>query len=243
MDSETTSAIKAAAGTRVFWGHQSVGGNVLQGLTVLLSETQTIWTIAKVGDVPLSSGPALLHQGIGKNGVPTEKIDDFANSVRSLAEPKPKITFMKLCFADVNRETDVDKLIEYYTRTLQQLKSEYPSVVFGHATVPLAPEADSYKDRLKRLAGIEIPKERDNLRRVQYNALLRRAFPKDPLFDLDRIESTRRDGTRVQFQLDGQVGYALAREYAGDGSGHLNTIGSKLAAMGLVRFVASTVTR
>jgi len=243
MDAETTSAMKAVAGTRVYWGHQSVGGNILQGLAVLLSESQTSWTIAEIGSTPLPGGPALLHQRIGQNGAPTGKMDDFAKSVRSLAEPKPKLAFMKLCYVDVNRETDVNKLIEYYTKTLQQLKSEYPSMVFGHATVPLAPAADGFKDRLKRMAGIEIAKERDNLRRTEYNALLRKAFPNDPLFDLDLVESTHRDGTRVQFQIDGQVGYALASEYAGDGSGHLNATGAKLAAMRLARFIASAVTR
>jgi hypothetical protein len=242
MDAETTSAIKAAAGTRVYWGHQSVGGNILEGLAALLSESQTSWPIYEVGRSPLPSGPALLHQRIGHNGVPTEKIDDFAKSVRSLADPKPKLAFMKLCFSDVNRETDVNKLIEYYATTLRQLKSDYPNIVFGHATVPLVPAADSYKDRLKRLAGIQIAKERDNLRRSEYNALLRKAFPQDPLFALDVIESTQPNGARLQFQIEGQVGYALASEYAGDASGHLNTTGAKLAAMELVRFVASAAT-
>jgi hypothetical protein len=243
MDAETTSAIKAIAAMRIYWGHQSVGGNVIQGLAVLLSESQTPWTVAEIGSTPPPGGPAFLHQRIGRNGEPTEKMDDFAKSVRSFAEPKPKLAFMKLCYVDVNRNTDVNKLIEYYTKTLQQLKREFPSVVFGHATVPLAPAADSFKDRLKRLVGIEIKKERDNLRRTEYNALLRKAFPNDPLFALDVIESTRPDGTKVQFQLDGEDGYALASEYAGDESGHLNATGARLAAMGLIRFVASAATR
>jgi hypothetical protein len=243
IDGETMAAIKVAAGTRVYWGHQSVGGNILQGLAVLLSESQTSWAISEVGRSPLPSGPALLHQKIGHNGVPTEKMDDFAKSVRGLADPKPKLAFMKLCFVDVNRKTDVNKLIAYYAKTLRQLKSDFPGMVFGHATVPLAPAADSLKDRLKRLAGIEIARDQDNLRRAEYNALLRKEFPQDPLFDLDVIESTHRDGARVQFQLNGQVGYALASEYAGDGDGHLNATGSKLTAMELIRFIASAAVR
>ena len=93
------------------------------------------------------------------------------------------------------------------------------------------------------MAGIEIARDQDNLRRAEYNALLRKEFPQDPLFDLDVIESTHRDGARVQFQLNGQVGYALASEYAGDGDGHLNATGSKLTAMELIRFIASAAVR
>jgi hypothetical protein len=243
MNTETTSAIKAIAGVRIFWGHQSVGGNVLEGLKGLLTESQTAWPIVEMGSAPLPNGPALLHQRIGENGNPKGKMDAFARSIRELAEPKPKLAFMKLCYVDVNRDTDVDKLIEYYSKIVTQLKSEHPSVVFAHATVPLAPEASGIKDRLKHWVGVELKKERDNLRRVRYNALLRKTFPDDPLFDLERIESTRQDGTRVQFQLDGQTAYALAKEYSGDGSGHLNVFGKKLAAMGLVGFLAAAVSR
>jgi hypothetical protein len=242
MNSDTTSALNTIMGYRVFWGHQSVGGNIIDGLKVLLAESNTSWHMAEIPKDALPAGPAFIHQRIGQNGDPKGKMDAFARSIREMPS-KPQLAFMKLCYVDVNRSTDVEDLIAHYANTLGKLKAEYPDVVFAHVTVPLAPEAMGIKDRIKRLAGIELKKERDNLRRGQYNALLRKTFPGDPLFDLDRVESTRPDGTRAQFSLDGQTALALAADYAGDESGHLNAAGEKRAAIELVQFLKAAIAR
>jgi len=139
MDKETVEALKQVAGERVFFGHQSVGGNILGGLESLLAASGTNWAVVDITAGQAPGGPALLHARIGENGTPTGKIDDFGRAIAKMTPAKPKFAFMKLCYVDVRSDADVAKLLDYYTKALTKLKSEHPDTTFGHVTVPLAP--------------------------------------------------------------------------------------------------------
>ncbi len=58
------------------------------------------------------------------------------------------------------------------------------------------------------------------------------------IFDLARIESTRPDGTRNEFDWNGQVAYSMLDAYSSDG-GHLNEIGRRLAAEELIHTLST----
>jgi hypothetical protein len=241
MDSSSKHSANRASHARVFFAHQSVGSNTLEGLKALLKVSGTRWPIASVeqGDPP--QGPALLHATPGENGDPKSKMDGFAATLATLRADRPELAFMKFCFTDITYETDVDAVFSQYQSTIAKLKSEYPDVVFGHVTVPLATRVGGVKDRIKRLAGIAVKEDLSNVRRTEFNRKLRTSFAGDPLLDLERVESTRPDGTREQSTVDGATAYALAPEYASDPWGHLNAPGAQLAARELLRFVADGV--
>jgi hypothetical protein len=180
---------------------------------------------------------------LGENTQPKTKIDGFARALRTWSGDKPQVAALKLCFVDVTDSTNVTELLRYYADTMRQLKAEFPSVVFGHATVPLATESDSLKAKVKRLIGRRISEDAANAVRTQYNRALREMFPNDPILDLERVESMRANGTRVAVTIDGAEAYGLAAEYASDPWGHLNESGARLAAAELARFVVDAASR
>jgi hypothetical protein len=243
MNESATQALHQASTARVLFAHQSVGANILGGLRTLLESTGSRWPIVDVGSGTVPDGPALLEIRAGKNGLPKTKVDDFAKAIATLPGAKPQVAFMKLCFVDVTYASDVSEILDYYRKAIERLKEEHPDVVFGHVTVPLATHVNGAKDRVKRLIGRPVKEDLSNAKRQEYNRLLRAAFPKDPLLDLERVESTHPDGTREQSTVEGAPVLALATEYASDPWGHLNAAGSQLAARELVRFVADALSR
>jgi hypothetical protein len=243
MTDSATKELQQASNARVLFAHQSVGANILGGLGTLLESSGVRWPIVEAGSGALPDGPALLEIRPGQNGLPKTKIDGFAEAIASLPGAKPQVAFMKLCFVDVTYESNVSEILDYYRKAIDRLKAEHPDIVFGHVTVPLATRVNGAKDRVKRLVGRPVKEDFSNVKRQEYNRLLRAAFPADPLLDLERVESTHPDGTREQSTVDGAPVLALAPEYASDPWGHLNAVGSQLAARELVRFVADALSR
>src|SRR5207249_2637509 len=102
-------------------------------------------------------------------------------------------------------------------------------IFFGHqsvgVTAPLTDVQGGAKGLLKRLLGRAPYGAVENLRREQYNALLRAAYRgREPIFDLARVESIAPDGRAVTAQWNGSVVPVLAPAFTDDG-GHLNAPG------------------
>jgi len=73
----------ALSGRRVFFGHQSVGANVLSGVRTVLADTPGVrLELVEASDPGALDRPVLAHAFIGRNGDPMGKIDHF----RSLLE-------------------------------------------------------------------------------------------------------------------------------------------------------------
>jgi hypothetical protein len=223
--------LSAAARTTVFFGHQSVGRNVLDGLDGIYAahgqRTPTGWSDAYIGE----------------NGDPLGKIDDFEARIRGGVGAEVDVALMKLCYVDVTERTDVDALFERYRTTMADLERDFPDVRFLHVTAPLTTEAgpvSRLKAGIKTLLGREVVESRaDNVARERFNALMREEYGPDRLFDLAGIESTAPDGTRVSGNVDGRDYFALHSGYAAD-SGHLDQEASMLAAAHLVARVAGS---
>ncbi|MGO9926585.1 MAG: hypothetical protein ACLPLP_10755 [Mycobacterium sp.] len=77
----------------------------------------------------------------------------------------------------------------------------------------------------------------ENVARERLNALIRREYGGRHLFDLAAIESTKPDGTRVSGRYDSQGYFGLYDGYASD-VGHLNAVGSKIAATDFLDAIA-----
>ncbi len=79
----------------------------------------------------------------------------------------------------------------------------------------------------------------DNIRREQFNELMRREYTgREPIFDLAAVESTAPDGARQTFEFQGQRGLALFPPYASDGR-HLGEAGRRRVAEELLVLLAS----
>ncbi len=226
---------------RVFFGHQSVGGNIIAGLTALAKEVGVDIAIAPEGESP--PGPGIIHAAAGRNNHPSSKIASLATALENMADNLPQQAMVKLCYVDFNPDTDSEAVFRDYRDTMISLQRQYPAVTLIHATVPLTTRPVSVKDVVKRLIGRSVWEDDANTRRAAYNQRLRETFKEQPLFDLARIESTRPDGSTETFtnRQSGSIA-ALYPGYASD-DGHLNAQGRRLAAVEFARVIAGAANK
>ena len=222
------------AGTRIIFGHQSVGRDLLDGLRDLGAEREGVTIVHDRAGVAGDSG--LVEFAIGENGKPQTKMADFAAALAPLGDSASGVALFKYCYLDITPQTDVDVLFARHRETVRAIRDRHPDLTFVHVTAPLTVDEPTPKLLIKKLLGK--PTARDaNAKRTAFNAMLRREYAGEPLFDLERVESTRPDGSRSAVRVDGATVYTLASEYTDDG-GHLNATGRKVAAAELVAVLA-----
>lgn len=231
--------LSTVARTRVFFGHQSVGENILNGVSAVFSAHGiTAPPIEQGGATEAgAAGGFISHEFIGENEKPFLKIEDFDHVIRGGMGDKVDVAMMKLCYVDVASSTDVDALFARYRSTMTSLKREYPDVTFVHATVPLTTEQSLMAKLKARLRGSDRFSQAENVARERLNTLIRNEYSDDHLFDLAALESTLPDGQRSSGSHDGQPYFALYSGYSSD-LGHLNEIGSEVAASGFLKAIA-----
>ena len=139
---------------------------------------------------------------------------------------------------DISPETNVDSLLEHYLGTMKSLEARHPRLTFVYCTIPLTRPSAPWKRMLNGLLGKGLPDpDLCNIKRFEYNELLRKPEAGKPLFDIALVESTLPDGSRETFTNEGTTYEVLAQGYALD-DGHLNDLGSDVAARALVASVA-----
>jgi len=210
------------AGTRVFFGHQSVGQDVLGGVRRLAERGEQV--------------PVIQDARLGANEDPLLKIQDFDARLRGGVAEQVDVAMMKLCYIDITARTDVAALLAAYRTTLAGLERDYPDVAFVHVTVPLTAERSRLSRLRARLTGNDRYGADENVARERLNALIRAEYA-GRLFDLAAVESTRPDGTRVTGRHEGSDYYALHDGYAAD-LGHLDAAGAEVAAAAWLAAVA-----
>ena len=237
-----TEDLTAVARTRVFFGHFSVGMNVLNAVPgVYADHGVSAPPIERGGTQPGPNGGFIAHQFIGEDVKPLLKLEDFDRTMRGGMGRQVDVALMKFCSVDITTSTDVDALFARYRDTMGALERDFPNVTFIHVTVPLTTEpglVTELKTRLKTLLGRRDGRGQPaNVTRERLNALIRGEYAGRHLFDLAAIESTKPDGTRVSGRYDTQGYFALYDGYASDQI-HLNAVGSKIAATAFLDAIA-----
>jgi len=238
-------ALNKVAHQIVFFGHQSVGYNIIDGIKdISLEHPSVSINIIELNDrTPANREPAFMHAVVGHNTEPISKLKDFSRYLDTGLGRKVNIAFVKFCYVDITQGSDVQKIFNRYKETIDNLKNKYPNVTFVHLTAPLTSKQNDIKtlaqNIIKRIIARPVRSYKDNISRNAYNELLKREYEgKEPVFDLAAIESTLPDGSRVSYSEDGVNFYALAPEYTDDG-GHLNKQGRRIVAIKLVEFLAT----
>jgi hypothetical protein len=242
MTSADRDALAVLAGARVYFGHQSVGQNLMAGLTLLAEEADGTGLRIVTAEEADATEPEFIHGRIGANGDPVRKIDDFVAAIDGWQGSVPDVALMKLCYIDFETQTDVDELYRHYRRSIDGLAARHPGIVIVHATVPLTTYGRG--NALKRLAYRILGKPHDNevanVRRQAFNEMLLAGAVGEPVFDIARVESTRPDGSRVTFEVEGRQYPSLNPDYSSDG-GHLNEAGRRVGAWELARVLAGAL--
>lgn len=225
------SALRKLSENRICFGHQSVGFNILEGVKDIMRDNPKVkLKIIETQNREDYQSPVLGHFKVGKNEDAKSKCDHFVQTVEQKIGSKADIAFFKFCFVDVTASSNVMEVFSYYRDSMAYLKKKYPKVTFVHVTVPLTTVQTGWKVPVKRLLRKPIDGYDDNVRRNEFNDLLRKEYlGKEPLFDLAEIESTYLDGKRSSFEMGGKLYHSLIEQYTDDG-GHLNKEGRKITA-------------
>ena len=228
--------IDLVGSARVFFHHMSVGDNVLAGLS-RVAPTLALKEVSPADGPVVVDGPAVWHGLLGRNGDPLGKIAAFEAALdgadgKGLQSP-PDIALMKLCYEDIQAETDVNALFARYQEAITRLKQKHPLVRFVHVTAPLLPKDTGVKEFIKGTLGFKDGNARANMARGRYNSMVKKSFGDDVIFDLAQAESTHPNGAVEAFEREGAVWQSLVPAYTQDGA-HLAGVGQERAAQALV---------
>jgi hypothetical protein len=240
----TTANLTAVARTRMFFGYQSVGMNVLDAVPAVYADHGVSAPPVEQGRAePGPDGGFIAYKSIDEGVVDAGKtaLRDFDRAMRAGMGRQVDVALMNLCWGDVFSDTDVDALFARYRDTMAALERDFPNVTFIHVTVPLTTEPGLFTE-LKTWVKTHIGRrdvfgQRANVLRERLNALIRGEYAGRHLFDLAAIESTKPDGTRVSGHYDNQGYFALYDGYASDVAS-LNAVGAKIAATAFLEAIA-----
>src|SRR3954471_22865057 len=229
--------LQRVAHERIYFGHQSVGANVLDGVKELSAAEGVPLKITELPQAAGLQGPGIGHLFVPENGDPLRKLASFKRALGTGSQAD--VALVKFCYVDINADTDMRALFDAYRETVDELRAKNPRTTFVHVTLPLTTVQTGPKAWVKWLLGRAPYGTIENVKRDQYNTLLRRTYAgREPIFDLARLESIAADGTQATVEWDGTVAPALGPANSKAG-GPLNRIGRLRPAEEFVRALAA----
>lgn len=215
----------------IFFGHQSVGNNIMAGISDVMREKPHIrLNIQETSDPRALSKAVFAHYKVGENHKPLSKNEGFRRYMDAGIGGKADFAFYKYCYVDIKADTEVNRLFNEYRANMAALKARHPGTRFVHVTVPVTVVQSGWKASVKKLMGKPVGGYADNIKRNEFNELMRKEYAgREPIFDLAAVEAARPAGQRETFSANGREYMALAPEYASDGR-HLNEKGRRHVA-------------
>lgn len=241
---QVKSDLQAISQARIYFGHQSVGRNILAGVAALSAD---VGVPVHIQEIPVGSapppGPGLFHSNVGRNTAPESKVDDFLAGLRAADTSHFDLALLKFCYLDLDDDSPAgaaDRIFERYTSAMAEARSEFPETAVLYTTMPILADPPGVKTLIKRMIGKSTWTDHANILRAGYNSRIRATVPERDVVDLARFESTRPDGSRSSFSADGEQIETLVLEYTKDG-GHLNEVGQRRVASAFVHALAEAL--
>ena len=177
LDNVSAADWEKLAGKKIFFGHQSVGYDIMEGVSALRKEHPSIrLTIVETTDPSRFDAPVFAHAQVGRNEDPDSKCEAFERYMDSGIGSRADIAFFKFCYVDINRETDVGKVFESYKAMVRRVKTKYPGLILVHVTIPLTSSEYSLEARMKTIAKRLLGKSDTNIGRSELNERIRKEF-------------------------------------------------------------------
>ena len=231
----TPSEWQALSNRRVLFAHQSVGQNILEGVASLAGQAGVQLPVTKLQESGATNGAGIVHFFVGQNEDPASKLKDFAKTLEEGKAKAADVALVKFCYIDFKENSNAKALAEQYSSTLDRLSQQCPNTHFVAVTAPLTVVQTGPKAWVKRLLGRTPSGLADNLRRREFNDLIRIQYGQSGrLFDLAKIES--QDSGSYEYQ--NRPIETLNPSFTYD-DGHLNEYGRKVVATQLVKYLAS----
>lgn len=217
------------AGVAIYFGHQSVGGQLMDAVATLLAgNAGPEPTLLAAPEASQIDPGDWAHAYIGQNQAPLTKLDAFRAALSGPIGGRVQIAFVKLCYVDAysTAAESPSGLFASYQGMVAAVQAERPGVRLVHVTMPLVTVAAESSDGWA-----------SNARREAYNDLLRRAYGAQ-VFDLALLEATDPTGAVVVNPASGARG--MYAGWSSDG-GHLNAAGAARIGRALVAHLSSTL--
>ena len=223
---------------KIYFGHQSVGYNMIDGIEAILNENPNIKLNIKKGkNIDLFNIPIFAHDNNGSNRDTKAKIDDFCNTLKNGLGNTVDIAGFKFCYVDIENDSDIKGIFDYYKMKMNEISLKFPKVKIIHFTVPIKSLQAGPKGFIKKLLGKDIG-IKDNMARLYFNELLVNEYKDHFIFDLAEAESTYSDGSREYSEVDGKTIFTMIPAYTNDG-GHLSKKGKLIIGSDLLIFLTN----
>jgi hypothetical protein len=237
-DARLPPGVDKLARLRIFFGHQSVGMNLLDGVKRLAAEGGAGIRVVETTDPEGLAPGTLAHFFVPENGDPERKLASFETALDAGIGEVADVVLLKFCYVDFGPSTDAAALFARYQALVARQRARHPGLVFVHVTVPLTTVQGGLKGLVKRALGRVPAGVAENAKREEYSDLVRRSYGgKEPVFDLARLESTAPDGAVASASDGARRVPALFAEYTDDG-GHLTAQAQVLLARELLTTLA-----
>lgn len=235
------SMLKQIDQTTIYFGHRSVGNNILGGINEWEKDAGIQLNIVDSDEFSEVKSPAFVHFRIGENGDPIGKIDAFVSAIARISNDTFSLAFFKFCFADISDTTQINPLFNYFKEQMLYLKDNYPNIKIILVTAPYTSIQKGMKAIIKRALLMPLGGQMENMRRSEFNDRMVNEMGNEfPIFDLARVESTLPKGEPNTYNFKGNTYPALADIYTHDQC-HLNDYGSKIAAYNLIAFLSHEI--
>lgn len=190
--------------SRIFFGHQSVGNNLIEAAKGLGYTFKYALRGADLAAMGLSEAP------VADNRDPLRKVKSFAElMVKEKIGERADLAGFKLCYVDFEDSLKTGGLEKTYATRIAELRMAYPQLKFFHVTPPLTTDNPAF-----------------NKQRLEFGEFLKKTYAdQDVVVDLAAVESQQPDGTPCT--LGGHR--ALCSQYASD-NGHLKGEGATRGA-------------
>ena len=239
----------------MFFGHNSVGGEIVDGLG---SVVQNLRIISHSRSLISSNGAAYFNQNGSRQpgllnvstydlyrnyGQARQSVELFVEQVRfiingnaTIPGQRLDIVFLKFCFYAFYDMTDeqADLLFDYYATQMDALQSQYPELIVVHFTQTIRP-CGNFQNIYDA-----------NTRSMHYRSrMLERYGHTGRVFDLALIEATAPNGQVNHCSYRDNAGnpvLGLYQSYAPSSTsndGHLSTAGRQAVARRLADFLAN----
>src|SRR2546421_6390993 len=142
-DSALPADMMRIAQERIYFGHQSVGANILEGVKQLADGAGVPLRIIESPSAEGLAAGSIAHVFLAENGAPLRKLQSFKNALGEGAGVD--IALMKFCYVDVNGDTDATALFARYRATIAELRAKNPRTIFVHVTLPLTTVQTGWK--------------------------------------------------------------------------------------------------
>jgi hypothetical protein len=157
----TAQKLTALKSKRILFGHQSVGGNMVDGIPALYASYSVSPSITQIdaSQINSTSGGFFADFYVGENGDPVGKTADFNTTVRQYSS-RLDFALMKFCFVDIVSGVNVTQVFNAYRTVMDQLVTDFPAIKFVYTTAALdeydidnAVTREQLLQRLLRLQG------------------------------------------------------------------------------------------